>query len=120
MKIVIIHCRPFLRESGWLAKNHPNIYIDSCWQPILNPVFFREAMTGWWNYVPLHKITCGHDATSVDLVAGSSLFTREILSEVIPAGSASSGAGTGDLRQAALALLHNNAVALYGVGKLAA
>jgi hypothetical protein len=81
MKIVMIHCWPYLREAGWLAKFHSNVYIDTCWQPVLNPAFFREALATWWNYVPLHKITCGHDSTTVEMACGSALFTREILAE---------------------------------------
>jgi predicted TIM-barrel fold metal-dependent hydrolase len=117
MKIVMIHCWPFLREAGWLAKFHANVFIDTCWMPVLNPEFFREALTMWWNYVPQHKITCGHDATSVEMAAGSSLFTREILAGVIEARSGASGYGRENLERAGLDLLHNNAVAIYGAGE---
>jgi hypothetical protein len=81
MKIVMIHCWPYLREAGWLAKFHSNVYIDTCWQPVLNPAFFREGLAIWWNYVPHHKITCGHDSTTLEMACGSALFTREILAE---------------------------------------
>jgi hypothetical protein len=30
MNIVMIHCWPFLKEAGWLAKFVPNMYIDTC------------------------------------------------------------------------------------------
>lgn len=113
MKIVMIHCWPFLKEAGWLAKFHPNVYIDTCWQPILNPQFFREAITTWWNYVPTHKITCGHDATTVEMAVGSSLFTREALEEVLPERTRQMGATEAELRDAAAAVLHGNAAAIY-------
>jgi hypothetical protein len=32
--------------------------------------------------MPRHKITCSHDATTVEMAVGSSLYTREILAEV--------------------------------------
>ncbi|MEO8125471.1 MAG: amidohydrolase family protein [Bryobacteraceae bacterium] len=117
MKIVMIHCWPFLREAGWLAKFHPNVYIDTCWQPVLNPGFFREAISTWWNYVPLHKITCGHDSTTVEMACGSALFTREILAEVLGDRRLNMGADAATLRRAATGLLHNNAVAIYGIGR---
>ncbi len=117
MKLVMIHCWPFLREAGWLAKFHPNIYIDTCWQPVLNPNFFRGALSTWWNYVPLHKITCGHDSTTVEMAYGSALFTREILAEVLGDHGLNMSASVSTLRPAAAALLHNNAVALYGIGR---
>lgn len=112
MKIVMIHCWPFLNEAGWLAKYEPNLYIDTCWQPVLNPEFLRNAMRLWLNYVPSNKITCGHDATTVEMAAGSALFTREILAETI-----SNRAGEKRSRQLAADLLHNNAVEIYGIGQ---
>ena len=112
MKIVMIHCWPFLKEAGWLAKYQSNLYIDTCWQPVLNPEFFRDAMRLWLNYVPTNKITCGHDATTVEMAAGSALFTRQILAQTI-----SDWAGEKRRRQLAADLLHNNAVAIYGVGQ---
>jgi len=115
MKLVMIHCWPFLEQAGWLAKHVPNIYIDTCWQPILNPRFFEQAITMWWNYVPAHKITCGHDATSVEMAVGSSLFTREILSRVLTAGTAL-GLSRTDLLRIGAGYLHNNAVEIYKVG----
>jgi predicted TIM-barrel fold metal-dependent hydrolase len=117
MKIVLIHCWPYLREAGWLAKFHPNVYIDTCWQPVLDPAFFREALATWWNYVPLHKITCGHDSTTVEMACGSALFTREILAESLSDRALNMGNSEKSLRRAAAAVLHNNSVALYRVGE---
>jgi len=112
MKIVMIHCWPFLKEAGWLAKYHSNLYIDTCWQPVLNPEFLRDAMRLWLNYVPTNKITCGHDSTTIEMAAGSALFTREILAQTIP-----DWAGEKRRRQLAADLLHKNAMAIYGVGQ---
>jgi predicted TIM-barrel fold metal-dependent hydrolase len=117
MNIVMLHCWPFLKEAGWLAKFYPNIYIDTCWQPVLNPAFLTEALMGWLNYVPMHKITCDHDATSVEMAVGSSLFTREIMAEALINTSRHLGMDNRDLKSAALDMLHNNAVALYRIGK---
>jgi hypothetical protein len=104
MKLVLIHCWPFLAESGTMARQIANVYLDTCWQPVLNPEFFRSAITQWWNYVPEHKVTCGHDATTVEMAVGSSLFTREVLSTTV--------------RGPGKAYLHNNAVGIYGIGTL--
>jgi predicted TIM-barrel fold metal-dependent hydrolase len=115
MKLVMIHCWPFLKEAGWIAKFHANAYLDTCWLPILNPDFFREAISTWWNYVPAHKITCGQDATSVEMAAGSSLFHREILADALRERSRGLGMTDEELTAAARSILHENAVALYGV-----
>jgi predicted TIM-barrel fold metal-dependent hydrolase len=117
MKIVMIHCWPFLDQAGWLAKYVPNIFIDTCWQPVLSPAFFRRAMESWLTYVPSHKITCGHDSTTVEMAFGSSLLTREILGDAL-------GSLVRDLkvretaaRGVATAFLHGNAAEIYGIGK---
>lgn len=114
MKIVMIHCWPFLDEAGTLARQNPNIYIDTCWQPILNPAFFRTAIEQWWNYVPSDKITCGHDATTVEMAVGSSLFTREILSDAVTQQKARLGLPEQELVRAAKNMLHGNAARIYG------
>ncbi len=116
MKIVMIHCWPFLEEAGTLARQNPNIYIDTCWQPILNPAFFRAAISQWWNYVPSGKITCGHDATTVEMAVGSSLFTREILSGIVQEQKSGLGLPARELIRAARNMLHGNAVRIYGYG----
>jgi predicted TIM-barrel fold metal-dependent hydrolase len=116
MRIVMLHCWPFLQEAGWLAKQQPNIYIDTCWEPILNPEFYREALRLWLNYVPASKITCSHDATSVEMAVGSSLFTREILTDSLEANRHVLGAATKSLETIAADLLHNNSVRVYGFG----
>jgi len=115
MSIVMIHCWPFLDEAGWLAKHIPNMHIDTCWQPVLNPQFLRQSLMTWLNYVPTHKIMLAHDSTSIEMAVGSSRFTREILAEALERQGC--GVDASWRRQAAGDMLHNNAVRLYGVGE---
>ncbi len=110
MNLVLLHCWPFLDESGWLAKHLPNLYLETCWQVILNPRFYREALDRWLNYAPAHKIMSCHDATSVEMAAGSSLFVREILAEALER----CGAGAAICHQIARGILNDNATQLYG------
>ncbi|MCC6729997.1 MAG: amidohydrolase family protein [Chthonomonadales bacterium] len=115
MKIVLLHCWPFLSEAGWLAKHHANVHLDTCWQAVLNPAFLGDALRQWLGYVPLHKVTCGHDATSIEMAAGSALFTREAVAAAVSGGAL--GCARDDAGRAATALLHDNAARLYGVGE---
>ena len=116
-KIVLLHCWPYTREAGWLAKHHTNVYIDTCWMPILNPIFFRNALESWINYAPSNKIMLGHDGTSVEMAVGSSLFTREILAGVLEGQLRSLGLSDEDLLCAAQGFLNDNAVDVYGIGQ---
>ncbi len=117
MNIVMIHCWPYLKEAGYLARTLPNIYIDTCWMPVLNPNFLSEALDMWLNYVPGHKIMLGHDSTSIEMAAGSSVFTREILTEKLKSQQNKLHLPAPELIQTGANLLHNNAVRLYGIGK---
>jgi len=117
MDIVMIHCWPFLKESGWLAKFLPNIYIDTCWLPVLNPEFLREGLNMWLNYVPSHKLMLAHDSTHIEMAVGSSLFTREILSETLGYQQKVLKMSNATIRLYATDLLQNNAVRLYKFGK---
>ncbi|MCL5019283.1 MAG: amidohydrolase family protein, partial [Patescibacteria group bacterium] len=116
MKIVMIHCWPFLEEAGYLAKQVPNIYIDTCWMPVLNPSFLKQSFHRWINYVPYHKIMCAHDSTSIEMAAGSSLFTREILSGTLAMQMESLSLNSTHATQIAKDMLHNDAVHVYGIG----
>ncbi|HIJ72981.1 MAG TPA: amidohydrolase family protein [Candidatus Hydrogenedentes bacterium] len=116
MKIVMLHCWPYLAEAAHLAMAFPNVYIDTCWQVILNPEFYREALRMWLNYVPLHKIMCSHDATSIEMAVGASIQTRELLAEALENQAGVCGPHT-KLERVALALLYNNAAGLYRRGE---
>jgi len=116
MNIVMLHCWPFFEEAAFLAKNKPNFYIDSCWVPILSTDFFSQSLDTYLNYVPYSKILLGHDATTVEMAVGSSIFTRQILEEKLLEQKSLLKLHDKELRKAALDMLQNNAVSLYGFG----
>ena len=58
-----------------------------------------------------------HDSTSVEMAVGSSLFTREILTEKLLEQQKKLKLNTAELRAIALDMLHNNSVRLYGIGQ---
>jgi len=115
-KIVMLHCWPYLEEAGFLAQAHPNVYIDTCWQPILNPDFLRQSLHTWLGYIPLNKITMSNDSTSVEMAAGASMITRRVLKESLNKQKSQTGITDHEERRIAAQLLHNNAVEIYGIG----
>lgn len=112
MPLVLLHCWPFLEESGWLAKHVSNVYLDTCWMPVLNPAFLERAYGAWLAYLPHHKIMCSQDATSVEMAAGSAVITRRTLDAAMAAMAGINEAGRAAL---AAAMLHENAEKIYGV-----
>jgi len=114
MPLVWLHCWPYHVEAGWLAWQHPNVYLDGCWLAVLNPAFLEQALTAWLGLVPMHKILCGHDATSVEMAVGAVEAVRRILGRAL-AGRVSEGAVTeGAARKLAWDILYRNAARLYG------
>jgi len=117
MKLVLIHCWPFVDQAGWLAKLLPNVYLDTCWLPVLNPEFYRDAMRTWLGFVPLHKLMCSQDSTSVEMAVGSSMFVREILSEALVEHTAHLGTSRFELERVGGEILDGNAREVYRVSR---
>ena len=116
-KIVQIHCWPYQREAGHLAKSYPNVYIDTCWQVVLNPDYLAESLAQWLHYVPLSKITMGNDSTSIEMAAGSSLISRTILMESLDRHFSAWYVGEQKKMDIVYDFMHNNAIDVYGYGK---
>ncbi|HQP96818.1 MAG TPA: amidohydrolase family protein, partial [bacterium] len=83
VRFVLLHCWPFIRESAYLAKSRPNVFLDTCWTPVLSPAIFREFMDLTVGYLPDIKVCIGHDSTSIEMAAGSAAVSRSILSQVL-------------------------------------
>ncbi len=113
MKVVLLHCWPFVDQAAWLAKMHANVYLDTCWLPVLNPAFQRDAFRTCLGFAPNHKLMCSQDSTSVEMAAGSSQIVREALAQELGA----AGVATTDALRIARDILHNNAVRVYGIGR---
>ncbi len=116
-KIVQIHCWPYQREAGHLAKSYPNVYLDTCWQVVLNPDYLRESLDQWLHYVPLSKITMGNDSTSIEMATGSSLISRSILMESFERHFSAWFVREQKKLDIVYDFMHNNAVDVYGYGE---
>ncbi|NLI01566.1 MAG: HAD-IA family hydrolase [Chthonomonadales bacterium] len=114
MQMVLLHCWPFLTEAGWLAWQNPNVYLDGCWMPVLNPAFLREALGRWLGLMPHTKIMCGQDATSVEMAAGSAQLLREAVGGYLAEAVHRRTITEKTAMTIAHDLLHGNAERLYG------
>ncbi len=117
-KIVMLHCWPYFKESGYLAMQYSNVYIDTCWQQILNPEFLTQSLETWLGYIPLNKITMSNDSTSIEMAVGSSIITRQVLTKALLAQKKITNLNEKRMMEIAAALLYNNAVNIYEIGKL--
>lgn len=116
-KIIMLHCWPYLEEAGFLAQAHPNVFIDTCWQAILNPDFLRLSMNTWLGYIPMSKWTMSNDSTSVEMATGASMITRKVLGEALSTKQKQAGLSDSELSEMAAQILNNNAVDIYGIGE---
>jgi len=116
-KIVMLHCWPYIKEAGYLAQLYSNVYIDTCWQQVLNPAFLMQSLETWLGYIPHNKVTMSNDSTSVEMAIGSSLITREILACALEGQSAFANLHEREVNEIATGFLHNNAVNIYGTGR---
>jgi len=117
-KIVMLHCWPYFKESGYLAMQYSNVYIDTCWQQILNPEFLTQSLETWLGYIPLNKITMSNDSTSIEMAVGSSLITRQVVSKALFAQKKITNLNEKRMMEMAAGLLYNNAVNIYKIGKV--
>lgn len=114
MALVQLHCWPFAKEAGYLAKMVPNMHIDACWQPVLNPAFLRESLESWLGYVPVSKLMFSNDATSVEMAAGAADITRRAVWDAVSLQGRACGLDAEAVGESVKDMLHNNAVRLYG------
>ncbi len=115
LKIVLLHCWPYVDEAGYLAKMYRNVYIDACWQVVLNPMFLEKSLRAWLGYVPLSRLMFSQDATSVEMAAGTASLVRWILARAIENYATLYTMETTDLEKAGRTLLYENGFAVYGL-----
>lgn len=115
LKIVLLHCWPFIDEAGWLAKHFPNVYIDGCWQVVLNPMFLERSLRTWLSYVPASKLMFSQDATSVEMAVGAAALVRWILARALENHAEIYGTERKYLEQAARWILYENGAGLYSL-----
>ncbi len=116
-KLVMLHCWPYIDEAGYLASLYPNVFIDTCWQQVLNPMFLRKSMYSWLGYLPHSKITMSNDSTSIEMAVGSMSISKQLLTEMLPLQSTMNKLTDKDIQRIVARFLQNNAVKIYGIGK---
>jgi len=115
-KFVLIHTWPFFDESAFLAHFTPNVYIDTCWLPVLSPSFFEAALRRYLGFVPAHKLMLSHDATSIEMACGSAQLTRTLLRKVLEEHIADGRINVSQALHLARSALHDNAREVYSLG----
>jgi uncharacterized protein len=105
---------PFVGELGTLAKNHPNVYIESGWLAYIAPAVYRRALGEWLDSVPMNKILAfGADCLCIEQTYGALLLTRRLLAQTLAEKIEQEGWSMQLAEEVAKRLLSQNAVDLY-------
>jgi predicted TIM-barrel fold metal-dependent hydrolase len=105
---------PFIGEMATLAKNHPNVFIETGWLAYIAPAVYRRAMGEWLDSVPMNKILAfGADCLHIEQTLGALLLTRHLLAQVLAGKVADSEWAESLALDCASRLLSRNAVELY-------
>jgi predicted TIM-barrel fold metal-dependent hydrolase len=105
---------PFVGELGTMAKNHPNVYVESGWLAYIAPAVYRRALSEWLDSVPMNKILAfGADCLCVEQTYGALLLTRRLLAQTLAEKIEHDGWSVRLAEEVAWRLLSQNAVDLY-------
>ena len=106
---------PFMGEIGSLALMFPNVYLDTCWLPLISYASFKKAFGEWLCYVPAGKFLWGGDCASAEGVYGAVYMMQRGLAEVL-AEKIEEGVMDEDYAlYVARSFLHDNAAKLFNL-----
>jgi len=76
---------PWVRETGIIGKNFPNVWLNLCWCHVISPTMTRSALDEWVDLVPINKIIAfgGDYGTPVEKVYGHLVMAREDIAKVL-------------------------------------
>jgi predicted TIM-barrel fold metal-dependent hydrolase len=76
---------PYARETGFMGKNFPNIWLNLCWSHIVSPRMTCATLDEWIDLVPSNKIIAfgGDYGKPVEKVYGHLVTARENIASVL-------------------------------------
>lgn len=106
---------PFMGEIGSLALMFPNVYLDTCWLPLISFESFKRAFSEWLCYVPVGKFLWGGDCFCAEGVYGAVAMVRQGLAEVLAEKIDREMFDEEMALYVARSILHDNAIDLFGL-----
>jgi predicted TIM-barrel fold metal-dependent hydrolase len=76
---------PYVRETAFIGKNFPNIWLNLCWSHIVSPRMACSTLDEWIDIVPMNKIIAfgGDYGKPVEKVYGHLVVARENIASVL-------------------------------------
>ena len=106
---------PWVRETGVIGKNFPNVWLNICWCHIISPRMTCSALDEYIDMVPINKIIGfgGDYGRPVEKVYGHLLMALEDIAEVLGSRVDRGLMGFDDAVMIAQKWLHGNPKELY-------
>lgn len=83
-KFILFHGGfPWGSEVGGIAVCFENVWIDSCWLPILSYSMVKRAFREWLEIVPSDRIMWGGDEFDAEGIYGGAAVSRQCVAEVL-------------------------------------
>ncbi|MCI0546004.1 MAG: amidohydrolase family protein [Candidatus Rokubacteria bacterium] len=116
LRVVFLHCYPFVREAGYLASVYPGAYLDlGLTIPYTSVDGMRTAMREALHLAPITKLLFSSDAQRTpELFWLAARWGRRVIGEVLERTIEDGDLDRAEAAWAAARILHGNAHALYG------
>lgn len=77
---------PWVRDTAFIGKNFPNVYLNLCWTHIVSPMMVRSALPEYVDIVPINKLIAfggDYSAPAVEKVWGHLVIARENIAHAL-------------------------------------
>jgi len=118
LRVVCLHCYPYVREAGYLASVYPGAYVDlGLTVPYASVHGMRTALHEAMHLAPITKVLLSTDAQRTpETFWLAARWSRRVLGQVLDASTADGDLSADDAEWAASRILFDNAAELYGRG----
>ena len=115
LRVVMLHCYPFVREAGYLASVYPGAYVDlGLTVPYASVHAMRTAFHEAVHLAPVTKLLLSTDAQRTpETFWLAARWGRRVLGEALDATIADGDLSSSEASWAAARILHDNAAELY-------
>jgi len=77
---------PWVRDTAFIGKNFPNVYLNLCWSHIVSPMMVRTSLPEYVDIVPVNKIIAfggDYSAPAIEKVWGHLVMARENIAHAL-------------------------------------
>jgi predicted TIM-barrel fold metal-dependent hydrolase len=121
LRVVCLHCYPYVREAGYLASVYPGAYVDlGLTVPYASAHAMRSALHEALHLAPVSKVLLSTDAQRTpETFWLAARWGRRVLGAVLESSLADGELSTEEAEWAATRILRDNAAELYAIARRA-